>query len=210
MFQNACPDCDPGSAFYGGERCCKDVPQVWCWVWWLCWIIYLAGEVRILEIPPCCCQGMECHEECARPRFVPGKSIILHFTDSPSILYQNVQFIPRQGPHHAQRRYGTLQVTPRNQVPHWTWQKRDGEPDLVEGANMQTRTFRKLCGMFCGPRKATNICHPGVLQYRCNIVQNYAILQIFLKRRFPSLTLIQAVWLGRRLATNWMSGSWAV
>ena len=84
----------------------------------LCWIIYLAGEVRILEIPPCCCQGMECHEECARPRFVPGKSIILHFTDSPSILYQNVQFIPRQGPHHAQRRYGTLQVTPRNQVPH--------------------------------------------------------------------------------------------
>ena len=49
--------------------------------------------------------------------------------------------------------------------------------------NMQTRTFRKLCGMFWGPRKATNICHPGVLQYCCNIVQNYAILHIFLKRQ---------------------------
>ena len=28
MFQNSCPDCDPASSFYGGDHCCKDVPQV--------------------------------------------------------------------------------------------------------------------------------------------------------------------------------------
>lgn len=48
MFQNSCPDCDPDSSFYGGDHCCKDVPQ-----------------------------GMECHEQCAKPRFVPGKDLTM-------------------------------------------------------------------------------------------------------------------------------------
>merc|ERR1711971_160375 len=48
MFQNSCPDCDPASSFYGGDHCCKDVPQ-----------------------------GMECHEQCAKPRFVPGKDLTM-------------------------------------------------------------------------------------------------------------------------------------
>jgi len=48
MFQNSCPDCDPASSFYGGDHCCKDVPQ-----------------------------DMECHEQCAKPRFVPGKDLTM-------------------------------------------------------------------------------------------------------------------------------------
>ena len=87
ILQNSCPDCDPASSFYGGDHCCKDVPQVlmmmiailvhwaglWSWKFYILIIFLNYGKINLMFFSQ---KDMECHEQCAKPRFVPGKCII--------------------------------------------------------------------------------------------------------------------------------------